>query len=303
MQSVIAYTKTVPNLKNMEKIEVLENFITGVQTSDATGTLSDKRKLSTCNLAVMQGFVHTNSPQSTHLNLRKDILKKQASENNHTLIIDSNLFLSYDPGNTNHYLRYSFDGVFPTTGNYFWDNPDPSRWDKISKKLNITVKDWRLTGNHILICLQRNGGWSMKGLDVMDWLDTTVKEIRRYSDRPIVVRAHPGDRQARKYLRKDRRWTISDTDSILQDLKDAWATVTYNSSPGVVSAIQGIPVFVTDPTPTISQAHDVANTRLKLIETPGTYDRLQWLNKLSMCHWNFEELKSGEAWKHIRKYL
>lgn len=303
MQSVIAYSKTVPNLKNMEKIEVLKHFINGVNCSNATGILNDKRKLKTCNLAVMQGFVHSDSPASTHLNLRKDILKKQADENNHTLIIDSNLFLSYDPGNSKHYLRYSFDGVFPTTGNYFWDNPDPQRWNTISKNLNITVKDWRLTGNHILICLQRNGGWSMKGLDVMDWLNETVKEIRKYSDRPIIVRAHPGDKNARRYLKRDQRWKISDSESILQDLENAWATITYNSSPSVVSAIQGIPVFVTDPHPLTSQAYDVANTRLKLIETPGTFDRIQWLNKLSMCHWNFEELSNGTAWSHIRKYL
>jgi hypothetical protein len=303
MKNVIAYTSTVPNLKNMEKIEVLEHFISGVNTSDATGILSEKRKLITCNLAVIQGFVHSDSPTSTHLNLRKDILKKQSDENNHTLIIDSNLFLSYDPGNSKHYLRYSLDGVFPTTGNYFWDNPDPQRWNTISKNLNITVKDWRLTGNHILICLQRNGGWSMKGLNVMEWLNKTVKEIRQYSDRPIIVRAHPGDRNAQRYLKKDRRWKISESESILQDLENAWATVTYNSSPGVVSAIQGVPVFVTDPTPIISQAYDIANTRLKLIETPGTFDRLKWLRKLSMCHWNFDELKSGKAWNHIKNYL
>jgi len=303
MKNVIAYLKSVPNEKNLEKLEVLENFISGVNKSNDIGVLSDTTKIETCNLAVIQGFVHEDSRKSHHLNLRKDILKKQADENNHTLIIDSNLFLSYDPGNLKHYLRYSFDGVFPTTGNYFWDNPDPQRWNTISKNLNITVKDWRITGNHILICLQRNGGWSMKGLNVMDWLNETVKEIRKYSDRPIIVRAHPGDRNARKYLKKDKRWKISDSESILQDLENAWATITYNSSPGVVSAIQGVPVFVTDPTPIISQAYDVANTRLKLIETPGTFDRIQWLNKLSMCHWNFEELSNGTAWSHIRKYL
>lgn len=303
MQSVIAYSNTVPNLKNMEKIEVLKHFINGVNCSDATGILNDKTKLTTCNLAVIQGFVHSQSSKSIHLNLRKNILKKQAEEGNHTLIIDSNLFLSYDFGNSNHYLRYSLDGVFPTTGNYMWDNPNTLRWDTIKSKLNIKVKDWRLEGNHILICLQRNGGWSMNGLDVMEWLNTTVKEVRKYSDRPIIVRAHPGDRQANRYLRKDSRWKISDSESILQDLENAWATITYNSSPSVVSAIQGVPVFITDPNPMTSQACDVSNKKINLIETPQTFDRISWLRKISMCHWNFEELKSGEAWNHIRKFV
>jgi len=79
--------------------------------------------------------------------------------------------------------------------------------------------------------------------------------------------------------------------------------ITYNSSPGVAAAIEGIPVFVTDPNPEVSQAFDVANTSLKRLENPKTFDRQAWIEKISMSHWNFEELRSGEAWRHIRNYI
>jgi hypothetical protein len=43
---------------------------------------------------------------------------------------------------------------------------------------------------------------------------------------------------------------------------------------------------------------------LKLIETPNTeVNRQRWIERLSMFHWNFEELKSGECWAHMRNYI
>jgi hypothetical protein len=209
-----------------------------------------------------------------------------------------------DPKNINSYLRFSLDDVFPTTGNYFTDYVDPNRWQQIKQDLNIELKPWRTFGMHILICLQRNGGWSMGGLDVMEWCNNTILQLKKYTNRPIIVRAHPGDKKIRQYLKLSHpNVTISSKENILDDFTNAWATVTYNSSPGVASAIEGIPVFVTDPNPKISQACDVANTDLSLIETPLTPDRQQWIEKISMCHFNFKDLQSGVAWNIIKDYI
>jgi len=196
------------------------------------------------------------------------------------------------------------DGVFPTTGTYFWDDTNPSRWQQISKDLGLSLKDWRVKGEHILLACQRNGGWSMAGYNVVDWVKKTVLEIRKYTDRPIVVRGHPGDKNAMSYLtQKGVDWKLSQKDKIVEDLKNAWATVTYNSSPGVASAIEGIPVFVTDPNPKISQAYSVANLDLSKIESPEVFERQRWVEKISMCHWKFEEISNGSAWKHMREYV
>ena len=143
-----------------------------------------------------------------------------------------------------------------------------------------------------------------KGFDVVVWLENTVTEIRKYTDRPIIVRAHPGDKNAINYLNsKDPRWTISSAEKITDDFINAWAVITYNSSPAVAAAIEGIPVFVTDPVPQTSQAFEIANTDLSLIESPNLIERQQWIEKISMSHWNFQQLKSGQAWQHIRKYV
>jgi len=79
--------------------------------------------------------------------------------------------------------------------------------------------------------------------------------------------------------------------------------VVYNSSPSVASLIEGVPVFITDPVPTNSQSCQVANIKLSLIENPEMPDRQSWIEKLAMCHWNFDELRSGEAWQFFKKYV
>lgn len=144
----------------------------------------------------------------------------------------------------------------------------------------------------------------MKGLSVLDWLDQTVSEIKKYTDRPIIVRGHPGDKESKNYLKsKPGKYLVSTNPSILDDFKNAWATVTYNSSPGVASSIEGIPTFITDPDPKVSQSYDVGNYNLSDIENPTFKERQPWVEKLSMCHWNFDELKYGNAWDHIKNFI
>lgn len=290
---------------SIEKEMVLRCFHEGVGEG---GTSREVREMmyEPCDLAVMQGWVHPGSDNVPHLNFRKKIIEGQRKRKLATLAIDSNLFLYKDPGNSMSYLRFSLNDVFPTTGIYFTDNVDPSRWQQIRRDLGIQVKDWRANdrADHILICLQRNKGWSMGGMDVMHWCRDTIQKVRQYSDRPIIVRAHPGDKRAKNYLRLNYPGVrISSRAEITEDLRHAWATITYNSSPGVASAIEGIPVFVTDPEPQKSQAFDIANTDLTNIENPIMPDRDAWLEKISMSHYNFTDLKNGVAWNVIKDYL
>ena len=295
----VAYLAGVPSPnKSPHKVEILKKFIEGVNKNGDTGVAHMGRNVVPSDVGIIQGWVHDGSPNTPHL-----VLRKQVSQAQNTIVIDSNLF-NYEVGKLfhHHYSRFSLNGVFPTTGNYFWDNPNPQRWKQISKDLNLSLKDWKRNGNHILLACQRNGGWSMGGYDVVEWIDKTIHELRKYTDRPIIVRGHPGDRRAKQYLNKGR-FNVSGAEKISQDFRNAWATVTYNSSPGVASAIEGIPVFVTDPNPKMSQAYEVANTDLSQIENPTFFERQQWVEKLSMCHWKFEELSDGTAWAHMREYI
>lgn len=305
---VISYHFGIPPKNNsIEKPQILFNFVQGVNNCNDIGINHHGQNTLDCDVAVLQGFVHPQSKHVPHLNLRRAVIEHQKRTNKRTVIVDSNLFL-YATQNKNkpgNYLRYSFDGVFRNTGFYFDKDIDPNRWQSISTALNLKIKPYRQNGNHILVCLQRNNGWSMQGLDVMKFLNSLIPQIRKHTDRHIVVRGHPGDKKTNNYLKVNYPNVSISNDGrhITDDLKNAWATVCYNSSPGVASLIEGIPVFQMDTNPNHSMYSECANFNLKRLENPKQFDRQQWLEKISMCHWSFPELASGEAWSFMRNYV
>ena len=306
MKSVVSYHAGIPKLnKSPEKSNILYYMIDGVNASGDTGRNHFDFNALECDVAVLQGFVHEHSKNAPHLRLRRDVLNLQKTTGKRTLVADSNLFLWVNKSNKpHHYLRYSWDGVFRKTGFYFDKDINPSRWDQIRNQLNISVKPYRQHGKHILLCLQRNGGWSMKNYDVMQFCHQTIQEIKQYTDRPIVVRGHPGDKKTAIYLKLSYpNVTVSVNPSIEQDLENAWATVTYNSSPGVASLINGVPVFQKDPDPEYSMYGEIANFDMSKIENPNMPNIYPWLQRIAMCHWNFDELSDGTAWKFMRNYV
>ena len=304
LSAVAYYAGIPPNNSNLEKPQILDYFCQGVIATGDSAIAHREMSVLDCDVALIQGFVHDDGKQLPHLKLRKSVIDQQKKNNKRSLVVDSNLFLYVDKKNPLHYLRYSFDGVFPTTGFYFDQDVDPTRWKKISRDLNLNLKSWRSSGNHILFCLQRNGGWSMGGISSIDWMNKTINDIRKYSNRPIVVRAHPGDKKIKSILKiNHKNVSLSTKENLVDDFRGAWATVVYNSSPSVASIIEGVPAFLTDSVPQHSQSFDVANTNISNIENPAILDRQSWIEKLSMCHWNFNELRSGEAWNFFKKYI
>lgn len=294
---IAIYLTSISTNKNAIKLAVLRRFGAGISKSTDQVEFVNGHDLIDCEVAVLLGFVH-NDISSPHLQLRKKVL------NNHKniIIIDSNLFQFANDNLKNYYLRYSLNGIFPTTGFYFDNKLDISRWKTISQQLGISLVPYRTNGNHILVCLQRVDGWSMGRTMVQDWLDNCVTEIRKYSNRPIIVRKHPGDKRQHQLNFSDQ-YTISKNLRLINDLENCWATVTYNSSPGIASLIQGIPTFVTDKESKRSQTWPICNTDLRFIDTPTMLDRTDWINRISQCHWNDDEVASGLAWKFMRDRL
>ena len=304
--SVASYLKGIPSKNvNPQKTAIIMNFIKGVNTLGDIGNVITNYDISNVDVAVVQGFVHPNSRNSSHLTLRKNVFESQQQRGKRSIIVDSNLFLYADPVNTKTFLRYSYDGIFPNTGEYCNDTPNPERWDILSRALGISLKPWKNGGRNILICCQRNGGWSMNGKELLPWLINTIDQIKKYSDKQIVVRFHPGDKRTKEHkieLQKHRlrNVVISNTESILQEFTHAHCIVNYNSSPAVAAAIEGVPAIVLDPVR--SQAADVSHHSLDNIENLQEFDREVWAFKMAQMHWTLDELNNGTAWKHLRKW-
>jgi len=306
---VVSYYDVVPSKnKSQEKFDILTKFVQGVNATGDTGILHRGTSLIDADVGVIQGWQHERGKNAPHLRLRQSVIDR--TKNKHVVSADANLFLYANKTNQpHHYLRYSFDGIFPNTGIYCDTNPDPKRWQRISKDCNINLETLKTNGKHILICAQRNQGWSMGKVPLETWLVNVCHSIRKYSDRPIVIRLHPKDNETNRkagaiqqMLRniKDVRLSTN-RDSFDADLKDCWAVVNHNSSSIVGPLIRGYSAFITDPT--TSQCAEVAHHGFEKIESPQEFDRQRWLERISMFHWKFSELEDGTCWRHMRQHI
>ena len=309
---VVSYYNVVPTVnKSQEKFDILTKFVKGVNAAGDEGILHTDNTIVDADVGVIQGWQHQQGKTGAHLQLRQRVIDTQIQKDRYVCTADSNLFLYANKSNKPwHYLRYSFNGVFPNTGIYFDENPTSSRWQQISKDLNISLESTKSSGKNIIICLQRNGGWSMGRIAVVDWVTNTINDIKRHTDRTIILRPHPGDKKAlQTYIpqlaqrfKHDSQIKFSTKDNPLEaDLSKAWAVVNHNSSAIVGPIIQGYHAFITDPNR--SQCAEVAHTDFSMIEKPQQFDRQRWLERISMFHWKFSELEDGSAWRHMRDYV
>jgi len=237
-------------------------------------------------------------------NFRKKIIDQLRLQKTPQVFVDSNILNYARPEHQWH--RYSLNSVYPNDGVYFFDKLDDSKWLTFSRWHGVDLKPWRTEGNHILILCQRPKGWNMLGNDQDQWLDKMISKIRKHSQRPIVVRMHPGDGTRFKQIEKiQKRYgkaiSISEKENIRDELVNCWCAVGFNSTPNVVSVILGVPVYLEDPRH--SWAADIAFTDLSLIENPPTPDRTQWVKRIANIHWSNDEVVQGKLWRAIKTYI
>jgi hypothetical protein len=300
MKVGIFYNSISNPAKFSNKVMLMDNFAQGVRAAGDEIVEFQGNRLPDQQLDA--GFVLGYTLED---NFRKKIIDQLRLKKIPQIFVDSNI-LHYNR-KEHEWHRYSLDSVYPSDGVYFFDQLDVDKWDTYSQWHNVSVKSWRADGGHVLILCQRPKGWNMFGNDQDQWLDKTVDKIRTHlPDKKIIVRMHPGDGTRFKQIDKIRkRWgstiEFSERENIKEDLVDCWCAVGYNSTPNVVAAIEGIPVYVEDPRH--SWAADVAFTDLSMIADPPMPDRSQWLHKIANIHWSNEEVKSGKLWSAIKKYI
>jgi hypothetical protein len=146
----------------------------------------------------------------------------------------------------------------------------------------------------------------MFGNDQQQWLDATISQIRQYSNRPVMVRMHPGDGKRyqaiqRLQARYGKTISISTHANIREALVDCWCTVGYNSTPNAVAIIEGVPAYVEDPVH--SWAQEVAFTDLSQIENPPCPDRTAWADRIANIHWSNQEIVAGQLWTAIKQHI
>lgn len=172
---------------------------------------------------------------------------------------------------------------------------DLQHGDKIIKRpddrfkiFNKKFKPWKTDGRKILIAMPDEKPMKFYGLDLEEWLEDTIEEIKMHTDRPIEIRDRAKNRIDR---------VVHDTlENALKN--DVFALVTFNSNAAVESIFQGIPAFVLSPT---HAAAPVCRKDLSMIENPYYADMdelMAWGRHLSYGMFHVSELRTGKA-KHL----
>ena len=155
-------------------------------------------------------------------------------------------------------------------------------WDRCNN-FYLKLKDWRKGGSNIVLCPPSVPQIEFWQID--DWVDNTVSEIRKYTDRKIVISQK--NNAPKGFYPKYKEEFINL--SIDQALKDAWVLVTDHSNTMITALTQGIPIICTNRNRSIGS--------LDKIEQPS-YNR-EWLKNLAYNQWALSQMQSGQAWEEL----
>ena len=207
----------------------------------------------------------------------------------------------------NVFPRFTWNSILPGKQNFPYDK-SYNRWLEIKNKYNLHIKDYRKPGDKILFFLQIPTDASLNELNFnndgyLNFMIRTIKNIFKYSDRTIVLRSHPLNKNndvianfLLNQFRETNKVFLSNNDDLKNDLKDTRCVISYNSSATVEALFDGIRVInLSKMQPCFSAAFNT----LSAIENPTELNRDDFLQKIAFLHWESEELKSLE----IKKYL
>jgi hypothetical protein len=185
------------------------------------------------------------------------------------------------------------DGYYGHKENLDWNRP---------RMLGISLAQQYSTHPHVIIAAQHRNSLQLEGVNMEAWISTQIKNIKSITDRPIHVRPHPRCKLKLELLPSDVEYEtphrIINTYDSFDMHYNCHAVVSYNSGPGIQSAISGTRPIV-DKT---SLAYPVS-VSISNIENPYDTDRDQWLVETCHTEYTLEEITQGLWLKRIASAL
>ena len=202
-------------------------------------------------------------------------------------------------------------------GQAIWPQLGETEAKQRLKEKEVMFPGWRKNeAGHILLALQLPGDASLQGTDIGEWAYYTIKELRKHTDRKIVIRTHPlsSERAYSDHLfrligqltfEKVKGISYSDGASTdwVKDLENCYCTVTYSSGFAVDSVLNGVPTLATD---SANFAYKISSNIVSEIENlrkPDLRTMQKWLESLVACQYSEDEMSSGLAWEYIKPML
>lgn len=217
--------------------------------------------------------------------------------------LDSGLFSTYIRNKTNssesNFFRVGL-GDCVGTGDFLNENSTPERFEWFKKAYNFEERAPTKDANKpILFLLQTESGWQYDNAEPYDtWARNTLLKIREYTDRPIVLRAHPNNKRvsldfiSNGVANVTHQYSEKSRQSSIESIRDASAVVTHSSSSAIEAYIEGIPTFALDER-CLGYFH--LENDLSKINELNYYNwdnRYQHLCDWAMSTWHIEEFKN-----------
>jgi hypothetical protein len=195
------------------------------------------------------------------------------------------------------------------TGDFLNENMPGQRYKTFKKLFNFTEKD-PITNKDgsILFLLQSEKGWQYNdSIPFWQYARNKVEEIRKITDRPIILRAHPNPDRERpnKIAEGFKDVTIEYADrsrrEVLDSIRGSFAVVTHSSSAAVESIVEGIPTFALDERCIAYKACEQDLTLLESIDKVNWDKRQQQLYNWAYTTWHLNEWKDAGIWDYYIK--
>lgn len=174
-------------------------------------------------------------------------------------------------------------GYYGHLDNLDWDRP---------KKLKISLATQFNPKPNVIVALQHDRSLQVTGINMEDWLHSTLNILKNSTDRPITVRPHPRCRLALDNL---PRGVTVEIPSKLPNTYDSFdmhydchALVNYNSGPGIQAAITGV-----RPVVSLSSLAYPVGVGFVDIEQHYSKDRELWLTQICHTEYTVDELRRG----------
>jgi hypothetical protein len=218
--------------------------------------------------------------------LKHKIMKQCLEDHNNFYYMDSG-YVGNNVGDRNSQGIKQYHRIVLNDMQHRIISPRPSdRWDRLGVKIHP-----RRYGHKIIVAAPDEKPCKYYGINHDEWIAQTVAEIKKHTDRPIVVRE-----------RAPRRIDRVLNEPLSQVLEqDVHALVTFNSIAAVESILTGVPAFVLAPS---HVAEPVASRDLSKIEDAFYPDHdllMAWCHSMAYGQYHVKELKNGTAFRLMQE--
>lgn len=161
--------------------------------------------------------------------------------------------------------------------------------DRVAK-CNITLSKFRNDGSKILLAPPSQKLLNLYDINLEQWMQQTIAELKQHTDREIVVRLKQG------------RSVRQSTDTMQMALEqDIWCLVTYSSIAAGEALLCGKPAITLGP----NAAGMLCSNSLSEIEKPfvPSMDQVEdWARHIAYCQFTEPEMRDGTAWRILNDH-